>query len=41
MQLLAPYIQIVEIQRWLCRDSVLVVFVLETGEKFLILTPYN
>ena len=36
-----PYLQIVEIQRWVCRDSVVVVFVLETGDKFVILTPFN
>ena len=41
MQLCEPYLQIVEIQRWVCRDSVVVIFVLETGDKFVILTPFN
>ena len=40
-QLAYPYLRIVEIQRWVCRDSVVVVFVVETGERFVILTPFN
>ena len=40
-QLEYPYLRITEIQRWICRDSVIFVFILETGERFLILTPYN
>ena len=41
MQLCEPYLQIVAIQRWVLRDSVVVIFVLETGDKFVILTPFN
>mgnify|MGYP001596162574 CR=1 len=37
----APFINIVLVERYLCSDSVVVVFTLETGEKFVILTPYN
>ena len=36
-----PYVPIVLIERYICDDSVLVVFTLETGEWFHVLTPYN
>ena len=35
------YIPIVLIERYICDDSVIVVFTLETGEWFHVLTPYN
>lgn len=41
MQLCEPYLQVIQIQRWLCRDAVVVVFLVENGARFVILTPYN
>lgn len=41
MQLQAPYIPVVIIQRVICRDSVIIVIVGEDGSGFWSLTPFN
>lgn len=41
VNLIAPYLWIVMIERVLCKDSVVIVYTVETGEKFVSLIPYN
>lgn len=41
IQLQAPYQWIWLIERYLCQDSVLVVFTAANGTRLAVLTPYN
>lgn len=36
-----PYQQIIAIERYVCRESVVVVFTTETGYRWAVLTPFN
>ena len=40
-QLEYPYLRITEIHRWICRDSVIIIYVLETGERLMSWVPFN
>lgn len=37
----APYLQIVAMGRYVCSDSIVVVFTAENGFRWAVLTPFN
>ena len=41
LDLHAPYVNIITIERYVCRDSVVVVFTAENRYKWAVLTPFN
>lgn len=40
-RLIPPYQNIIVMERYVCRDSVVVVFTTETGYCWAVLTPFN
>ena len=37
----APYLKIFRVERWVVKDSVIVVFCVEDGRRIAVLTPFN